>query len=104
MASYVLVFDKVILKQLKKAARNEQVREILRKMLDKIQASGPNAGSLLDSHLFMYEIKCKHPPIRLYYRHRSNSNEIEVFEFEMKTSEEQQKETIQKLRKKVLKS
>ena len=67
-------------------------------MLDKLEGKGPDAGELLDSRLFLYEIKNKHPPIRLYYKHNLSTDEIYVFEFEMKTSPEKQRRTIDRLR------
>ena len=98
MEKYTLIFDEVILKQLKKAAKNNQVKEILQTMLDEIEHKGPSVGKLLDSHLFIYEMKSLHPPIRLYFKHNLHSNEMYVFEFEMKTSEKKQKRTIARLR------
>ena len=102
MADYTLVFDDVMIKQLKKAAKNQHIKEILTKMLDKLELSGPDAGELLDPQLSLYEIKIKHPPLRLYYKHNKLTNEIYVFEFEMKTSPEKQKATIIKLKKKTV--
>ncbi len=61
--NYTLVFDDVIIKQLKKAAKNRHIQEILAKMLDKLELSGLNAGELLDPQLSLYEVKLKHPPI-----------------------------------------
>ncbi len=101
---YTLIFDKVIIKQLKKAAKNNQVKEILTKMLDSIEENGPDAGELLDSQLFIYEVKNMRPPIRLYYQHSKASNEIKVFEYEMKTSSEKQQITIEKIKSKLLKT
>ena len=98
--NYNLVFDDVMVKQLKKAAKNQHIKEILTKMLDKLELSGHDAGELLDSQLSLYEVKIKHPPIRLYYKHNKSTNEIYVFEFEMKTSPEKQKATIIKLKQK----
>ena len=98
--NYTLVFDDVMVKQLKKAAKNQHIKEILTKMLDKLEFSGPDAGELLDSQLSLYEVKIKHPPIRLYYKHNKSTNEIYVFEFEMKTSPEKQGATIKKLKHK----
>ncbi len=98
MKNFELVFDKVILKQLKKAGKNKFLRNILSKILDRIEEIGPDAGKLIDSQLHIYEIKLKHPPIRLYYRHKF-PNEIYVFEYEMKTSEKKQKLTIEKIRR-----
>ena len=100
--NYNLVFDDVIIKQLKKAAKNQHIKEILTKMLDKLEFSGPDAGELLDSQLSLYEVKIKHPPIRLYFKHNKSTNEIYVFEFEMKTSPEKQKATIIRIKKKTI--
>lgn len=98
--NYTLVFDGVIVRQLKKAAKNNIVKEILTKMLDRLEFLGPDSGDILDSQLFIYELKNKHPPIRLYFKHNKQTNEIYVFEFEMKTSSEKQQQTINKLRQK----
>src|SRR3989338_2505430 len=95
-----LVFDGVMIKQLKKAAKNQHIKEILTKMLDKLELLGPDAGELLDPQLSLYEVKIKHPPIRLYFKHNNSTNEIYVFEFEMKTSPEKQSATIIRLKKK----
>ena len=94
-----LIFDEVILKQLRKVEQNKQVKDILSKMFDKIEEKGPNAGQLIDSRLRIYEMKSKRPPIRLYYK-LAHNNEIYVFEYEMKTSPKKQKATLTKLRKK----
>ena len=99
--SFELIFDDIILKQLKKAGKNQKVREILKKMFDKLELAGSSVGELLDSQLFIYEIKNMHPPIRLYFKHDRNTNEIKVFEFEMKTSKEKQQKTIQRIKFKV---
>ena len=98
MANFPLVFDDVMIKQLQRAAKNQQLKEILSTMLDELEEKGPQAGKLLDSHLFIYEIKNKHPPIRLYFKHQLQTNEIYVFEYEMKTSEDKQQRTIEKIR------
>ena len=97
---FTLVFDEVMVKQLKKVAKNQNIKHILTKFFDKLELLGPDAGNLLDPQLAMYEIKSKHPPVRLYYKHKKETDEIYVFEFEMKTSEEKQKKTIGKLRHK----
>ena len=47
--NYTLVFDDVIIKQLKKAAKNQHIKEILTKMLDKLELSGPDAGEMKTS-------------------------------------------------------
>ena len=99
--NFTLIFDDVIIRELKKAAKNEHLKSILSTMLDKLESFGPDAGKLLDSRLFLYEIKNKHPPLRLYFKPKKGTNEIFVFEFEMKTSEETQQKTISRLRQKV---
>ena len=101
---YKLVFDDIILKQLKKAGKNKQIKDILTKIFDKIEELGPDAGNLIDSRLFIYEIKLKRPPLRLYYKHQRLTDEIYVFEHEMKTSEEKQQKTIDRIRKKLSES
>lgn len=97
--NYELVFDKVILKHLKKAGKDFSLKNILSKIFDKIEELGPYSGKLIDSQLKLYEIKLKHPPIRLYFKHNIFSNEIYIFKYEMKTSEKKQKLTIKSLRK-----
>lgn len=59
------------------------------------------AGKLVDSKLFIYELKNKNPPIRLYYKPVEGSREIYLFEYEMKTSEKKQKKTISRIRFKI---
>ena len=102
--NFPLIFDDVIIRQLKKAGKNKQIKDILSNILDKIEELGPRAGDLLDSRLFIYEVKIKRPPIRLYYRHNKVTNDIYVFEYEMKTSETKQQNTIDKIKRKVLES
>ncbi len=102
--NYTIIFDDVILKQLKQAGKNQHIRNILSNVFDKIEEFGPRAGKLIDTKLFIYEIKLKSPPLRLYYRHNKYTNEIYLFEYEMKTSEKKQQRTIERIRKKVLES
>jgi hypothetical protein len=97
---FVLVFDEVMLAQLKKLGEDKQLRGLLSKMLDKMELLGPRAGELIDSHLFLYEMKSKRPPLRLYYKHVRETDELYVFEYEMKTSAQKQQKTIQKLQQK----
>ena len=95
---YEIIFDEVILKQLRKVGKKLEVREALSRMLDKIEEKGPDAGNLIDSKLRIYELKQKRPPIRLYYRHVKK--EIYVFEYEIKRSKLRQQKTIDKLKEK----
>ena len=101
MGEYNLVFDEVMLNQLKKLEKDAHTKEIISKILDKIEELGPNAGSLIDSRLKIYEVKRKHPPIRLYYKIIEEVKEAYIFEYEMKTSKEKQKGTINKIRSKL---
>ncbi len=100
MTNYKLIFDDVILKQLKRAGKNKHIRDILSKILDKLERLGCHTGKLIDNRLSLYEVKLKKPPIRLYYKCNETSKIISVFEYEMKTSQEKQQKTINKLRKK----
>ena len=98
---YTLVFDEVMIQQLKKAAKNNHIKKILTALLDKLELAGPYTGKLLDSKLSLYEIKNMHPPIRLYFKYNRETNEIFVFEFEMKTSREKQENTLNKIKNKI---
>lgn len=100
----MLTFDEVMLKQLKHLGTDANLRNLISKMLDKLEELGPEAGKLLDSHLLIYEVKMKRPPLRLYYKHVQSKNELYVFEYEMKTSPEKQNSTINRIRKKILES
>lgn len=99
---YVLIFDDVMLKQLKSLGKDSNIRSFISNMLNKIEEHGSRAGKLLDSRLYIYEIKNKHPPIRMYFKPVRDSNEIYVFEYEMKTSKGKQQRTIGKIRFKIL--
>jgi len=101
MIKWKLVFDDVMISQLKKAAKNNQIKMILSKTLDKIELFGPLAGNLLDSQVHIYEMKCMRPPIRLYFKIIDATKEAYVFEYEMKTSSGKQSKTIEKIRSKI---
>ncbi len=101
---FVVVFDKIVKNKLIKAIKKEQYKNILKKWLDELEISGPNAGKLLDNHVWLYEMKNKHPPLRLYYYYQKTAKKIIIFDFQMKTSKDKQKKTIDKLRKKILDS
>jgi len=100
---WTLVFDDVMISQLKKAAKNNSVKIILSKMLDKIELLGPLAGKLLDSQLFIYEMKSMRPPVRLYFKIIESAREAYIFEYEMKTGTDKQARTIDKIRDKLRK-
>ncbi len=98
--NFTLVFDEVMLDQLKKLGEDTVTRELLRKLFDKMELLGPRAGELVDLHLFIYEMKVKHPPICIYFKHVKETNELYLFEYEMKTSPKKQKKTIKKVKQK----
>ena len=95
---YKVVFDKVVKEKFEKAIMGAEYREILKVWFDELESKGQNAGKLLDNHVWLYEMKNKHPPLRLYFYHQKAENKIIIFEIEMKTTEKKQKETINKLR------
>jgi hypothetical protein len=97
---YSLVFDEEILKQLKKAGKDHKTKEILSKMMNRLEIMGPYIAKLIDSHLHVYEMKTKHPPVRMYFKHKLETDEIYLFEYEMKTSEKKQKDTIKRIKRK----
>lgn len=99
---YKLIFDEVILRQLKNSGKDANMCSFITNMLNKIEVYGSRAGKLLDSKLHIYEIKNKHTPLRIYFKPAKDSNEIYVFEYEMKTGKEKQQRTIGKIRFKIL--
>ena len=103
MTNFKIIFDEIILNQLKQYGKNQQIRDIISKLFDKIEELGHRAGKLIDSQLFIYEVKIKRPPIRLYFKHVKDSNNIYLFEYELKTSEEKQRRTIFKVKRKAKK-
>lgn len=98
---YTLVFDPVMVRQLRKLESNKAVKYLVLKLLEHLRTSGPQAGELLDSRLFLYELKCKRPPLRIYFKPQKTSDEIYVFFFEMKTNPKKQKRTINELRRRL---
>ena len=102
MKNYELVFDDVIFTQLSKLKNDAHTREIVSKIFDKIEESGPQAGKLIDSRLHLYEVKRMHPPIRLYFKIEEDKKEAKIFEYEIKTSQEKQQSTIDKIKKRIL--
>ncbi len=99
---FAAIFDEIMLKQLKAAGKNQSIKSVLSQMLDKIETLGPRAGKLIDSRLFIYEIKNKNPPIRLYFKPYKEDNRIYVFQYELKTSELKQQKTIEKIKGKII--
>ncbi|MDO8625171.1 MAG: hypothetical protein Q7R47_03745 [Candidatus Diapherotrites archaeon] len=56
---YRLVFDPVMLHQLKKLGKDKSLQALLTKMRDKIEERGPLAGKLIDSILSLFEVKTR---------------------------------------------
>lgn len=94
---YVVVFDEVVKEKLEKAITINNYKEVIRAWLDQLEQKGTEAGKLLDNHVWLYEMKNKHPPLRLYFHYQKSTGKIIIFECEMKTNEKKQKETIGKL-------
>jgi len=97
---YALIFDDVMIKQLKQAAKNQNIKQIITNWLNELESDGHLAGKLLDSKLHLYEMRINNPPLRLYYKYNALTKEIYVFEFKMKTNAKTQQETIGKLKHK----
>ena len=99
---YELIFDKVIIKQLKKESKNQRIKQILTDMFDRLELIGPTAGKLLDPKLHIYEVKSKKPPIRMYFKYKQDTKEIYVFEYQIKTSEDKQDKKLGQIKKKAM--
>lgn len=95
---YMVVFDEVVKEKLQRIIEQSSYRKIVKSWLDDLEDKGPNAGKLLDNHVWLYEMKNKHPPLRLYFHHQKFAEKVLIFEVEMKTSEKRQRKTIDKLR------
>lgn len=98
--TYQLVYDEVILKQLKKIEKDANLKNLFAKFLDKIAILGPFAGKMLDPILPLYEVKCKRPPLRIYFRIDKLQKEAYLYEFEMKTDPRSQFYTIERIKQK----
>ncbi|HLC88638.1 MAG TPA: hypothetical protein VJG49_01245 [Candidatus Nanoarchaeia archaeon] len=96
--NYEVVFDEVVKDKFQKLITSNNNREIIKRWFDELEFKGPSAGKLLDNHVWLYELKNKHPPLRLYYYFHRSSNNIIIFEIEMKTNPKKQRETIGKIR------
>lgn len=100
---YKLVFDEVVKAKLEKILAEGSYREIIKQWFDRLETIGPNAGKLLDNHTWLYEMKSKHPPLRLYFYHQKSGNKIVLFEIELKTSEKKQQNIINKWKQELFK-
>lgn len=95
-----LVFDKVILKKLKKT--DNSIRNHISKLFDKLEIVGALAGNLLDAKVNLYELKQLKHAIRIYFLIKGE--DIFVLDFELKKSSKKQKINIFKLIKKFSKT
>lgn len=102
MSKYQLIFGESIFKKLKKLEKQKDIRELVSKMLNKIEENGPKSGKLLDPILHLYEVKSKKPPLRLYFQIIFEGNKAEIIDFEMKKSSENQKSLLKKIRDYIL--
>ena len=101
---FIVVFDEVVKEKLEKAITQDSAKEIIKQWLDNLEERGPSAGKLLDNHLWLYEMKNKHPPLRLYYHYQKSTEKVIIFEIDMKTSEKKQQTLIDKIRYRISKS
>jgi hypothetical protein len=97
-----VVFDDYVKKKFEKIITKGSYREIIKNWLDSLEETGPAAGKLLDNHVWLYELKNKHPPLRLYFYYQKSTKKVIIFEVEMKTSPLKQQKTIEKIRKRIL--
>ena len=98
MTKYRLIFGKSILKKLKKIENKSDIKNLVSKMLDKIEEKGPDAGKLLDLVVNLYEIKSKNPPLRLYFEIIFEGKNAEIIDFKMKRSQDKQNLLIKKIK------
>ena len=96
MLWFLTVFDQIVKERLEKIIQKTGFKNIIQSWLDDLEVKGPDAGKLLDNHVWLYEMKSKRPPLRLYFYHQKSTNKIIIFEIEMKTNKQQK--TINKLR------
>ncbi|HLC75107.1 MAG TPA: hypothetical protein VJH88_04605 [Candidatus Nanoarchaeia archaeon] len=95
---FEVVFDETVKTKLEKVIQQSEIKIIIKRWINELEEKGQDAGKLIDNHIWLYEMKNKHPPLRLYFHHQKASNRIIIFEFEMKTSEKKQEKTVKRLR------
>ena len=76
---YEVVFDEVVKVRLQKVIVESEYRDIIKGWLDDLEAGGPASGKLLDNHIWLYEMKSKRPPLRLYFYHQQSTGKIIIF-------------------------
>lgn len=100
---YKIIFDRVIVEQLRELARNRHLKQRINKLFDRLELKGPDAGKLIDFKLHIYDLKTKKPAIRIYYTYTSEKDEINVFEFHLKKGRGNQHRIISKIKNKIIK-
>jgi mRNA-degrading endonuclease RelE of RelBE toxin-antitoxin system len=100
---YKLVFDAPIKAKLDHILLKSSYKELIRKWFDELEKEGSKAGKLLDNHTWLYELKNKKPPLRLYYHYQESTGKVILFDIEMKTSEKKQNKLIRKLKYRIFK-
>lgn len=84
--------------ELKVLARsNGNLYNRIRKLSKKLEEAGVAAGQLLDTEVWLYELKSKRPPIRLYYTASKTGNPVFLIGYELKKDSQQQQKTIVQL-------
>lgn len=96
---YELVFDRVIVKRLKKLSNHQKSRIAI--LFDKLEEFGPSCGKLIDSKCWLDEMKTKRPSFRLYYTCSVENEQIYVLEVEIKKSTESQKKSIEVVKSRI---
>ena|SRR3989344_1274767 len=94
-----MVFDVVVDKKVKKIVekiKDQRFQELFKKCRKRLELLGPRGGQLLNNQYHLFEWKNYHPPLRVYFRIRTE-NEIIILSCEYKTSEKKQQETITRL-------
>ena len=65
--NFIIQYDKKVVHELHKLRHHDDLAATYLHLLQKLEQLGPRAGKLLDEHLHVYEVREKHPPLRLYF-------------------------------------
>ncbi len=102
MKAYFVIFDKVVKKKLEKAAKNSAYKKILTRWFDQLELEGPTTGKLLDNKVWLYEMKSKRPPLRLYFHYQKTARKIILLDLEIKKGKNKQQKTIKGVIKRII--
>lgn len=95
------VFDDKGIKRLRKLSKNESLKSIIKKMLDKAEIAGSSVAKLIDNKFQLYELKSKSPSIRIYFQFDKPANKLNFLDVEIKKSKNKQQKTISSLKKRI---